>query len=255
MQLALETRSLSKAFGDFVAVDRIDLAVPQGSFYGFLGPNGAGKSTTIKCLTGLLEPSSGSISVLGLDPGRHEVEVKRQLGVVPEDLALFDYLTAVETLSFTGRVHGLERAVIAARSDELLELLGLAEDEGAVVSDFSHGMRKKLALAVALLPRPRLLFLDEPFEGIDAVASRLVRQILESFVASGGTVFLTSHILEIVERLCDRLGVIAHGRLVAQGTTTELQAGGPEGRSLEDLFLSLIGATQSSTPRLTWLLS
>lgn len=254
MELALETHSLSKAFGDFVAVDRIDLAVPRGSFYGFLGPNGAGKSTTIKCLTGLLKPSSGSISILGRDPTEDEVEVKRELGVVPEDLALFDYLTARETLTFTGRVHGLAPGVITERSDELLGLLGLADDEDAVVTDFSHGMRKKLALAVALLPRPRLLFLDEPFEGIDAVASRLVRQILEGFVGSGGTVFLTSHILEIVERLCDHLGVIAGGRLVAQGSTTELQAGGPEGQSLEDLFLSLIGAGEDAVPELTWLL-
>ncbi len=251
---AITTRGLRKQFGDFTAVDGIDLTVPRGSFYGFLGPNGAGKSTTIKCLTGLLEPTAGEIRILERDPAAEAVAIKRQVGVVPEDLALFDHLSGRETLAFVGRIHGLGKAAIGERSDELLELMGLADDAGAMVTDFSHGMRKKLALAAALLPAPRLLFLDEPFEGIDAVASRLVRRLLESFVAGGGTIFLTSHILEIVERLCDHLGVIHQGRLVAQGGLGELRAGAVGGGTLEELFLELVGAEETAAPELAWLL-
>jgi ABC-2 type transport system ATP-binding protein len=178
MELALETRSLRKMFGALVAVDGIDLAVPTGSFYGFLGPNGAGKSTTIKCLTGLLEPSSGEMRILGIDPIADAVAVKKRIGVVPEDLALFDRLSGAETLAFVGRVHGLDAGTLRARSTELLELMSLAEASGDLVADYSHGMRKKIALAAALLPGPRMLFLDEPFEGIDAVASRQIKELL-----------------------------------------------------------------------------
>ncbi len=251
--LALVTDGLVKAFGDFTAVDGIDLAVPRGAFYGFLGPNGAGKSTTIKCLTGLLEPTAGRVRILGLDPAREAVEVKRRLGVVPEDLALFEQLSAHETLEFIGRVHGLERGERQARSDELLAAMSLAAERSTLVADFSHGMKKKLALAAALLPAPRLLFLDEPFEGIDAVASRLVRRILEGFVAAGGTIFLTSHILEIVERLCDHIGVIDRGRMVSQGPIAQLRAGAGTGKSLEELFLGLVGAGEVEEPELRWL--
>lgn len=253
--LALCTHGLVKAFGDFIAVDGIDLAVPRGSFYGFLGPNGAGKSTTIKCLTGLLEPTAGSMRILGLDPRREAVEVKRRVGVVPEDLALFDQLSAHETLDFVGRVHGLDPVELRARIAELLELMGLSEETSTLVADFSHGMKKKLALAAALLPAPRLLFLDEPFEGIDAVASRLIRRILQGFVARGGTVFLTSHILEVVERLCDHIGVIDHGRLVSQGSIEDLRAGGETGQTLEELFLGLVGAGEGEGPELPWLVA
>ena len=253
MELALETRALRKTFGDLVAVDGIDLAVPRGSFYGFLGPNGAGKSTTIKCLTGLLEPTSGSMRILDLDPAADPIAVKKRIGVVPEDLALFDRLTGVETLSFVGRVHGLDAAAQRERSKDLLELMSLAQAAGDLVADYSHGMRKKLALAAALLPAPRLLFLDEPFEGVDAVASRQIKELLLRFVAGGGTVFLTSHILEIVERLCDHLGVIHRGKLVAQGPMAELRAGTGVGKTLEAIFLELVGAQQASLPAMGWL--
>lgn len=251
--LALMTRGLRRTFGDLTAVDGIDLEVPRGSFYGFLGPNGAGKSTTIKCLTGLLRPSGGTIRILDLDPLSDPVAVKRRIGVMPEELALFDRLTGAETLTFTGRVHGLAVDELRRRAGELLDLMSLNDAANMLVTDYSHGMRKKLALAAALLPAPRLLFLDEPFEGIDAIASRQIKELLVQFVRKGGTVFLTSHILEIVERLCDQLGVIHKGRLVAQGKAEDLRAGVGVSRTLEELFLGLIGAEESSRPALEWL--
>ena len=171
-ELAVQTTGLTRTFGNFRAVDGIDLVVPSGSFYGFLGPNGAGKSTTIKCLTGLLRPSAGSITILGTNPLADPVSVKRRIGVVPEDLALFDRLTAEETLTFVAEVHGIDAATAKQRSEDLLDLMDLKSAGTTLVTDFSHGMRKKLSLAAALLPAPKLLFLDEPFEGIDAVASR-----------------------------------------------------------------------------------
>ncbi len=251
--LALETKDLRKSFGELRAVDGIDLVVPRGSFFGFLGPNGAGKSTTIKCLTGLMRPTGGQFRILGLDPEQDSVAVKRRIGVVPEDLALFDRLTGAETLAFIGQVHGLDPASLRARTEELLTLMDLTGAAGDMVADYSHGMRKKLALSAALLPAPRLLFLDEPFEGIDAVASRQIKELLTQFVRGGGTVFLTSHILEIVERLCDHIAVIAKGRLVAQGPMQALREGGGSGRSLEELFLDLVGAERDAAPSLGWL--
>ena len=250
--LAIETHGLARAFGDLRAVDGIDLAVPSGSFFGFLGPNGAGKSTTIKVLTGLLKPTEGTMRILGIDPVADPIAVKKQVGVVPEDLALFDRLTAVETLAFIGRVHALADATIDSRTSELLELMSLTDARNDLVADFSHGMRKKLSLAAALLPAPRLLFLDEPFEGIDALASRQIKDLLHAFVGRGGTIFLTSHILEIVERLCDHIGVIARGRMVAQGTLESLREG-HAGQSLEQLFVGLVGGPAESTVSLDWL--
>jgi ABC-2 type transport system ATP-binding protein len=253
MDLAVETHALTREFGGFVAVDGIDLVVPAGSFYGFLGPNGAGKSTTIKCLTGLLRPTKGSMRILGIDPTIDPVQVKRRIGVVPEDLALFDRLTAQETLTFVAQVHGLDDATTTARSKDLLELMDLRSAANTLVTDFSHGMRKKLSLAAALLPAPRLLFLDEPFEGIDAVASRQIKDLLQSFVARGGTIFLTSHILEIVERLSTHIGVIARGRLVAQGRIDELRSGAGVGRTLEELFIELVGGEGRAHHALDWI--
>jgi ABC-2 type transport system ATP-binding protein len=253
MELAVETRGLTRAFGAFRAVDGIDLAVPAGSFYGFLGPNGAGKSTTIKCLTGLLRPTSGSIRILGIDPLADPVAVKRRIGVVPEDLALFDRLTAEETLTFVAQVHGIDPATARSRSADLLHVMDLEDAGTTLVTDFSHGMRKKLSLAAALLPAPKLLFLDEPFEGIDAVASRQIKELLHSFVARGGTIFLTSHILEIVERLSTHIGVIAKGRMAAQGRIEELRAGGAAGQTLEELFIGLVGGEARAQAALDWI--
>ncbi|HXW08821.1 MAG TPA: ABC transporter ATP-binding protein [Vicinamibacterales bacterium] len=254
MHLAVETRGLTRDFGEFRAVAGVELAVPAGSLYGFLGPNGAGKSTTIKCLTGLLKPTAGTIRILGLDPLADPIAVKRRIGVVPEDLALFERLTADETLTFVAQVHGIDEATARSRAGDLLGLMELDSARGTLVADFSHGMRKKLSLATALLPAPRLLFLDEPFEGIDAVASRQIKDLLVSFVSRGGTVFLTSHILEIVERLSTHIGVIDHGRLVAQGPIDELRAG-RAGTTLEELFIGLVGGgEEGATPvKLDWL--
>ena len=253
MTLAVETHGLTRDFGSFRAVDGIDLTVPAGSFYGFLGPNGAGKSTTIKVLTGLLKPTAGTMRILGIDPVVDPVGVKRRIGVVPEDLALFDRLTAEETLMFVSQVHGLEAATAKARSADLLELMDLKGASNTLVTDFSHGMRKKLSLAAALLPAPKLLFLDEPFEGIDAVASRQIKDLLLSFVARGGTIFLTSHILEIVERLSTHIGVIAKGLMVAQGLISELRAGGAAGQTLEELFIGLVGGEERPAAALDWI--
>jgi len=246
MEFAVETRGLARTFGSLRAVDGIDLQVPTGSFYGFLGPNGAGKSTTIKCLTGLLRPSGGEMRILGIDPIADPVSVKRRIGVVPEDLALFERLTASETLMFIGQVHGMSDDTFKARSADLLSLMDLHAAATTLVADFSHGMRKKLALAAALLAAPRLLFLDEPFEGIDAVASRQIKDLLHSFVARGGTIFLTSHILEIIERLSTHIGVIAHGRLVAQGSLADVRSGAGVGKTLEELFIDLVGGERAA---------
>ncbi|MBZ5638878.1 MAG: ABC transporter ATP-binding protein [Acidobacteriia bacterium] len=253
MDLAIETRGLKRTYGDLVAVDGIDLEVPRGAFYGFLGPNGAGKSTTIKVLTGLLRPTSGSMRILGIDPLVDPVEVKRRVGVMPEDLALFERLTGTETLAFVGQVHGLSAPTLRSRSKELLELMDLGTAADDLVADYSHGMRKKIALAAALLPGPKLLFLDEPFEGIDAVASHQIKDLLLAFVERGGTVFLTSHILEIVERISNHIGVIHRGRLVAQGPMADLRAGAGGGKTLEEIFLGLVGAGDAGRAALDWL--
>jgi ABC-2 type transport system ATP-binding protein len=252
MEFAVETHGLVRTFGSKRAVDGIDLKVPAGSFYGFLGPNGAGKSTTIKCLTGLLRPSGGQIKILGLDPEVDPVEIKRRVGVVPEDLALFERLTAAETLNFVGQVYGMAAETLKARSADLVSLMELTGAASTLVADFSHGMKKKLSLAAALLPAPRLLFLDEPFEGIDAVASRQIKDLLHSFIGRGGTVFLTSHILEIVERLSTHIGVIANGRIVAQGSIEEVRSGAHGHGTLEELFIELVGG-ERATAALDWL--
>jgi ABC-2 type transport system ATP-binding protein len=251
MDLAIETQQLTRYFGDFCAVNAIDLRVERGTFYGFLGPNGAGKSTTIKMLTGLLAATSGQIRVLGKDvlDSRQALEAKRQVGVIPEDLALFDNLTAREYLTFVGRMYLLPRDTIRTRIGELLPLLGLENEEKKLTLEYSHGMKKKLALAAALLPNPDLLFLDEPFEGVDAVTSRAIRDLLSGFVARGSTVFLTSHVLEIVERLCTHVGMIVQGALVDQASLEDIR----QGATLEERFLQKAGADSHATPRLDWL--
>jgi ABC-2 type transport system ATP-binding protein len=235
--------------------------VARGQFFGFLGPNGAGKSTTIKMLTGLLAPTSGRIRVLGLDLSTHPLEVKRRIGVVPEDLNLFERLTGAEMLSFTGRMYGLARADIAERSRELLELMELDAEPRKLVVEYSHGMKKKLSLACALIHRPEILFLDEPFEGVDAVASRTLKDLLARLTSRGLTVFLTSHVLEIVERLCTDIAIISGGRLVAAGTLDELRRGisvEGDGRAasmtLEDYFIRVVGGARTSGDEvLQWL--
>lgn len=251
MTLAIETEGLTRIFGDLCAVDSLNLQVQAGTFYGFLGPNGAGKSTTIKMLTGLLAPTSGSIRVLEQDienPAR-ALEAKRRIGVVPEDLALFDNLTGREYLTFIGRIYGLPPETVTQRSQELLAMMTLTQEEKKLTVEYSHGMKKKLTLAGALMPNPDLLFLDEPFEGVDAVSSRILRDTLKRVVDRGATVFLTSHVLEIVERLCTDVGIIAEGKLVYQATMEDIRSSG----SLEERFLQAVGSEQIERPSLSWL--
>jgi ABC-2 type transport system ATP-binding protein len=263
---AVSTTGLTRRFGDFTAVEDVNLTVAPGQFFGFLGPNGAGKSTTIKMLTGLLAPTSGSIQILGLDAATNPIEVKRQIGVVPEGLALFGRLTAAEYLTFVGRMYGLDAATTAARTTELLEFMSLAGETKKLVTDFSHGMQKKLALAAAVIHGPKVLFLDEPFEGVDAIASGTLKAMLQGMIARGATIFLTSHVLEIVERLCTHMAIIDRGHLIANGSLEELRAGvqarnpgstGSQTLTLEQIFLSIVGneanAQQQPEQELSWL--
>jgi len=258
---AIVTQNLTRRFGQLVAVNQINLVVGAGQFFGFLGPNGAGKSTTIRMLTGLLRPTAGSIRILGLDFEEHPLEVKREIGVVPEGLALFDRLTGAEYLNFVGRMYGLERKTAAERTAELLEFMQLADRPKTVVADYSHGMKKKLALAAAVIHGPKILFLDEPFEGVDAIAAGNLKAMLTHMIARGATIFLTSHVLEIVERLCSHVAIIHTGNLVAQGSVEELRAGVEsrhaslpgEKLTLEQIFLEIVGGARVTEQELSWL--
>ncbi|GAO01861.1 ABC transporter ATP-binding protein [Anaeromyxobacter sp. PSR-1] len=248
--LAIETHGLTRLFDGKPAVQDLSLAVPAGAFYGFLGPNGAGKSTTIKMLTGLLAPTSGRAAVLGTDLARDPLAVKRQVGVVPDGLGLFERLTGAEQLRIHGQLYGLPRAEAARRADELLGALELADQAGKLVGEYSHGMKKKLALGCALIHGPRLLFLDEPFEGIDAVAVSGIRGLLQDLVARGAmTIFLTSHVLEVVERLVTHVGIVREGRLAAQGTLEEVRGAA---ETLEQVFIRTVGE-ERPRPGLSWL--
>jgi len=272
MDSAVATEHLTRTFGQLVAVQDVNLRVSAGQFFGFLGPNGAGKSTTIKMLTGLLAPTAGRIEILGLDLTANPVEVKRQIGVVPEGMALFGRLTGAEYLNFVARMYGLDRLTAAKRAAELLEFMQLADQPKTLVTDYSHGMQKKLALAAAVIHTPKILFLDEPFEGVDAIASGTLKAMLLRMIARGATIFLTSHVLEIVERLCSHVAIIHRGRLVAQGSLEDLRAGVeaqiaaamPDGGTglaaltgekltLEDIFLRIVGGTRLTDRELSWL--
>ena len=249
--LAIETQGLTRHFDGKPAVADLSLAVAEGAFYGFLGPNGAGKSTTMKLLTGLLAPTSGRASVLGhdLSDPKRALAVRRLVGVVPDGLSLDERLTGLEQLRLHGQLDGLPRAEAARRADELLTAMELTGEAGKLIGDYSHGMKKKLALAGALIHGPRLLFLDEPFEGIDAVAVSGIRRMLQQLVLNRQmTIFLTSHVLEVVERLVTHVGIIQRGRLVAQGTLEEVRGAG----SLEEVFIRTIGEDVKER-RLSWL--
>src|SRR6267378_3358394 len=250
--LAIATEKLTRRFGALTAVDNIDLCVAAGQFFGFLGPNGAGKSTTIRMLTGLLAPTSGRVQLLGLDFSSQSVEVKRQIGVVPEGMGLFERLTGAEYLDFVGRMYGLDHGTTLQRCEELLDFMQLADRPKTMIADYSHGMQKKLALAAAVIHGPRILFLDEPFEGVDALAAGALKALLARMTERGTTIFLTSHVLEIVERLCSHVAIIHKGRLVAQGSLEELRAGisGEAGTktTLEQIFLSIVGQDGTERP-------
>jgi len=258
---AIQTFGLTRRFGELTAVDGVSFSVAPGQFFGFLGPNGAGKSTTIKMLTGLLEPTAGSIAILGKPFNSSALDLKRQVGVVPEGMALFGRLTAREYLRFVGRMYVLNKQTTDQRTEELLEFMQLANESKKLVTDFSHGMQKKLSLAAAVIHAPRVLFLDEPFEGVDAIAAGMLKTMLQGMIHRGATIFLTSHVLEIVERLCSHVAIIHQGRLVANGALDDLRAGvastlpgsdGSQRLTLEEIFLSIVGGDRD-TQELSWL--
>ncbi|MCM2249681.1 MAG: ABC transporter ATP-binding protein [Geothrix sp.] len=248
MTYALELVDLTKRFGDKTAVEGLSLALEPGTFLGLLGRNGAGKSTTLKMVTGLLKPTSGRIRVLGMDLEADPLAVKRQIGAMPEDMALLDMLTGPQYLRFVGRMYGLEDALIDRRRAELFDTLDLAPGPNTLIADYSFGMKKKAALCAALLHGPRILFLDEPFEGIDPVTSRTIKDILNNLQQRGVTLVLTSHILEVVERLCPLIAILDEGRLKGFGSLDDLRQGG---ESLEQLFVDLVGGPQKEA--LSWL--
>jgi ABC-2 type transport system ATP-binding protein len=260
---AISCQGLTRRFGDFTAVDHVSFDVAPGQFFGFLGPNGAGKSTTIKMLTGLLEPTSGEMRILGQNFNADALELKGQIGVVPEGMALLGRLTAPEYLRFVGRMYGLDRETTLRRTEELLDFMGLAGQTKKLITDFSHGMQKKLALAAAVIHGPRVLFLDEPFEGVDAVAAGTLKTMLQGMIHRGATIFLTSHVLEIVERLCSHVAIIDKGKIVANGSLSELRAGvastlpgaaGEQKLTLEEIFLNVVGTDESRPAlELSWL--
>src|SRR6201994_276672 len=260
---AIQTHGLTRRFGALTAVQDVTFTVATGQFFGFLGPNGAGKSTTIKMLTGLLEPTVGTIEILGKPFSAGALDLKSQIGVVPEGMALLGRLTAPEYLRFVGRMYGLDRETVNLRTEELLEFMHLADERRKLVTDFSHGMQKKLALAAAVIHGPKVLFLDEPFEGVDAIAAVMLKSMLQGMINRGATIFLTTHVLEIVERLCSHVAIISQGRLVANGSIEELREGvasslpGSEGGqrlTLEEIFLSIVGGGGGEPAQeLSWL--
>lgn len=253
--MAVVARDLVQVFGQKTAVNHVNLAVKRGEFFGFLGPNGAGKSTTIKIFTGLLRPTAGQAYVGGVNVWQDQLRARALMGVLPEYLNLYERLTGREFLTFAGHMYGVAKADIQRRSEELLQILMLNDDANKLIIDYSVGMRKKIALAAALIHRPQVLFLDEPFEGIDPVSSRVIRDILNDLTRHGTTIFFSSHIMEVVERLCTRVGIINQGVLVAEGTLDELRtraSSDGHGATLEDVFMHVIGV-RDEDHNLSWL--
>jgi ABC-2 type transport system ATP-binding protein len=248
---ALEFAGLLKRFGDNVAVDHIDLEVPPGSFFGLVGPNGAGKTTSLSMAAGLLRPDGGTVRIFGRDVWTDPVGAKTLIGVLPDGMALPDRLTGREILRYLGLLRGMPRDVVEHRAGELLQVLDLDQAESTAVVDYSTGMRKKITLATALLHSPRLLLLDEPFEAVDPVSAATIRTILQRFVAAGGSVIFSSHVMALVERLCDHVAVIAKGKVVATGSLEEVRGG----QSLEDAFVHIVGARTGGAEGLAWLAS
>lgn len=251
MVTALEARALVKSFGAVRAVDGVDLTIPRGTFYGIAGPNGAGKSTTLRMLTGLLRPDAGNASVDGVAVWPDPRAAKARVGFVPDNPVLFDRLTAAEMLEYAGRLRSMEPQVIAQRSAELLRVLDLTEEGGKLIADFSLGMIKRIGLAVALLHSPRVLVLDEPFGALDPVNTQVMEDMLRLYRRGGGTVVFASHVMDVVQRLCDRLVVIGAGQVLAEGTVADVA----RGRSLQDAFVELVGGRDLEEGELAWLSS
>ncbi|MFF3731682.1 ABC transporter ATP-binding protein [Streptomyces sp. NPDC002476] len=248
---AVHVQGLWKRFGQQTAVAGIDLELPAGKFIGLVGPNGAGKTTTLSMITGLLRPDEGRIEIGGHDVWRDPVEVKSRIGVLPEGLRLFERLSGRELLAYTGRLRGLPGEEVDKRATQLLDVLGLAGSQHKLVVDYSTGMRKKIGLAAALLHNPEVLFLDEPFEGVDPVSAQTIREVLVRYTHSGATVVFSSHVMELVESLCDWVAVMAAGRIRAQGPLAEVRGDAP---SLQNAFLELVGAgSRTAGESLDWL--
>ena len=245
---AIEIRGLTKAFGQKVAVDRINLDIPSGSFYGLVGRNGAGKTTTISMVTGMLMPSEGTAYVRGIDMWAEPLKAKAHLGVLPDGVHLFDKLTGEQLITYSGYLHGIDKETVASRVKDLLAAMDLTDAAGRAVADYSAGMTKKIALAAALVHAPSVLILDEPFEAVDPVSAANIQDILRGFVASGGTVVISSHVMDLVQRLCDHVAVMDSGRILAAGTVDEVRAG----MSLEERFVQLVGG-RTSSEGLSWL--
>lgn len=245
---ALSIRGLAKRFGSKIAVDGISLEVPAGSFFGIVGPNGAGKTTTLSMATGLLRPDFGTAVVHGVDVWARPLEAKKLMGILPDGVRLFDRLSGEQLVTYAGLLRGMDKDVVASRVGELLAALDLSQDAGTLVVDYSAGMTKKIALASALIHAPKVLVLDEPFESVDPVSAANIRDILDRYVATGGTVIVSSHVMDLVQRMCDHVAVVAAGRLLAAGTVDQVRAGA----SLEERFVELVGG-RSQTEGLEWL--
>ena len=245
---AVEIRGLTKLFDDKVAVDRINLAIPSGSFYGLVGRNGAGKTTTISMVTGMLQPTEGTALIRGIDMWAEPLKAKGHLGVLPDGVHLFDKLTGEQLITYSGYLHGIDKETVASRVKDLLAAMDLTDAAGRAVADYSAGMTKKIALAAALIHAPSVLILDEPFEAVDPVSAANIQDILRGFVASGGTVILSSHVMDLVQRLCDHVAIMDSGRILAAGTVDEVRAG----TSLEERFVQLVGG-RTSSEGLSWL--
>lgn len=245
---AIEIRGLTKAFGQKVAVDRINLDIPSGSFYGLVGRNGAGKTTTISMVTGMLQPTEGTALIRGIDMWSEPLKAKAHLGVLPDGVHLFDKLTGEQLITYSGYLHGIDKETVASRVKDLLAAMDLTDAAGRAVADYSAGMTKKIALAAALIHAPSVLILDEPFEAVDPVSAANIQDILRGFVASGGTVVISSHVMDLVQRLCDHVAIMDSGRILAAGTVDEVRAG----VSLEERFVQLVGG-RTSSEGLSWL--
>ena len=253
-KFSIEAHGLAKTFGKKIAVSNVTLQVREGEFFGFLGPNGAGKSTTIKMLCGLLRPDGGEIRIAGVDLYSDPLEVKRLIGVLPEETNLYERLTGEEYLLFAGQMYGLTKKEAVERTASLMELMEPTEERKKLIVDYSMGMRKKVALAAALIHRPRVLFLDEPFNGIDPISVRSIRNVMRHLTERGTTIFITSHVMEVIEKLCSRVAIINNGQIVAEGTLNQLREAAHTGSdtSLEDVFLKLVDA-RVEPETLNWL--
>ncbi|SDC40804.1 ABC-2 type transport system ATP-binding protein [Sanguibacter gelidistatuariae] len=245
---AVSIRGLYKHFGEKIAVAGISLDVPAGSFYGIVGPNGAGKTTMLSMATGLLRPDGGTVAINGLDLWTNLFEVKRTLGILPDGMATFDRLTGTQFVTYAGLLRGMDRATVTARTADLLAALDLRESADKLIVDYSAGMTKKVTLAAALIHAPRVLVLDEPFESVDPVSAAHIREILTEYVRTGGTVIVSSHVMDLVQRMCDHVAVVAGGQILAAGTVDDVRAG----RSLEDRFVELVGRSHTAEG-LAWL--